>query len=98
MIVDPSPRSAGPQDGFGRLEVGGPLDATITIRDANGRLVFELDPLTRTTVIAKREAKEPGQYIAPKSRVVPIGPSNCGPPSCRAASVTTLAGPFRFPS
>jgi hypothetical protein len=105
MIADPSPRSAGPQDGFGMLEVGGPLNATITVRDANGRLVFELDPLRRTTVIAKREAhrapssKEPGRYIAPKSGVVPLGrPSNCDPASCRAASVTTLAPPFRFPS
>jgi hypothetical protein len=105
MIVDPSPRSAGPQDGFGMLEVGGPLNATITIRDANGRLVFELDPQRRTTVIAKREAhrvpssKEPGRYIAPKSGAVPLGrPSNCDPASCRAASVTTLARPFRLPS
>jgi hypothetical protein len=105
MIADPSPRSAGPQDGFGMLEVGGPLNATITIRDANGRLVFELDPLRRTTVIAKREArrvpssKEPGPHIAPKSRVVPMGrPSDCDPPSCRAASVTPLAESLRFPS
>jgi hypothetical protein len=105
MIVDPSPRSAGPQDGFGMLEVGGPLNATITIRDVNGRLVFELDPLRRTTVIAKREAhqvpssKEPGRHMAPKSRVVPIGrPSDCDPPSCRAASVTPLAESLRFPS
>jgi hypothetical protein len=97
MIVDPSPRSAGAQDGFGMLEVGGPLNAT-TIRDPNGRLVFELDPLRRTTVIAKREAhqvpssKEPGRHIAPKSRVVPIGrPGDRDPPSCRAASVTPLA-------
>ena len=56
-IVDPSPRSAGLRDGFGMLEAGAPLNATITIRDANGRLVFELDPLRRTTVIAKREAR-----------------------------------------
>jgi hypothetical protein len=97
MIVDPSLRSAGPQDGFGMLEVEGPLSATITIRDANGRLVFELDPLRRTTVIAKREArrvpssKEPGLYMAPKSKVVPTGrPRDCDPPSCRAASVTPL--------
>jgi hypothetical protein len=103
MIVDSSPRSAGPQDSFGMLEVGGLLNATITIRDANGRLVFELDPLRRTTVIAKREArrvpssKEPG--MAPKPRVVPMGkPSGCDPPSCRAASVTPLAESLRFPS
>jgi hypothetical protein len=105
MLLDPSPHSAGPQDGFGMLEVGGPLNATITIRDANGGLVFELDPLRRTTVIAKREArrvpsaKEPGRYVTPKSRVAPVGrPTNCDPPSCRAASVATPAGPFRFPS
>jgi hypothetical protein len=105
MIVDPSPHSAGPQDGFGMLEVGGPLNATITIRDANGGLVFELDPLRRTTVIAKREAhrvpsaKEPGRYIAPRSRVAPAGrPTNCDPPGCRAASAATMAEPFGFPS
>jgi hypothetical protein len=105
MIVDSSPRSAGPQDGFGMLEVGGPLNTTITIRDSNGWLVFELDPLRRTTVVAKREgrrvpsSKEPGPHMAPKSRVVPIGrPSDCDPPSCRAASVTPLAASLRFPS
>ena len=105
MIVDPSPRSAGPQDGFGMLEVGGPLNATITIRDANGWLVFEVDSLRRTTTIAKREvrrvpsAKEPGRYMAPKSRVAPVvRPTNCDFPSCRAASVATPVGPFRFPS
>jgi hypothetical protein len=67
MMGDPSPGSAGPQDRFGMLEVGGPLDATTTIRDAH---VFELDPLRRATRIAKREArrarssKEPGRLIA----------------------------------
>src|SRR5262249_39077331 len=79
MMVDPSPRFTGPQDGFGMLEVGGPLNATITVRDVNGRLVFEVDPRRRTTVIVKREAprvppsKEPGPHMAPKSRVVPVG-------------------------
>jgi hypothetical protein len=95
MIIDRSPRSAGSQDGFGMLEVGGPLNAKVTIRDAKGRLVFEVDPLRRTTVIAKQDArrvpssKEPGRYIAPKSRVVPVGrPRECDLPSCRVASVT----------
>src|SRR5262249_19823948 len=46
-VVD-APRSANPQDGFGTWEVGGALIAVITVRDANGRLVFELDPLRRT--------------------------------------------------
>ena len=89
-MIDPSIRSADPHDGFGMLEVGGPLNATITIRDANGRLVFELDPLRRTTVISKREArgvppsKEQGGQMAPKSRVVPVeSPGECDPPSSR---------------
>jgi hypothetical protein len=104
MIADPSPRPAGPQGGFGMLEVGGPVNATITIRDANGRLVFELDPRRRTTVIAKREVgqmpslKEPGQYMAPKSRALPVArPSNCNPANCRSAEALD-AGPARFPS
>jgi hypothetical protein len=95
MNMDPLTRSAGPQEIFGTLEVEGPLNATITMKDANGRLVFELDPLRRTTVIAKHEARgapssiEPGGHIAPKSRVMPLGrPSDCDLPSCRVASLT----------
>jgi hypothetical protein len=95
MKMDPSTRSAGPEEGFGVLEVEGPLNATITIKDANGRLVFEVDPLRRTTIIAKREARgapssiEPGGHIAPKSTVVPVWrPGDCDPSSCRVASLT----------
>jgi hypothetical protein len=90
MMIDPSTRSAGLQGGFGTLEVGGPPNATITIRDANGRLVFELDPLRRRTVISKREvrgvppSKEQRGPMAPKSRVVPVGRQvECDPPSSR---------------
>jgi hypothetical protein len=100
-IAGPSSRSAGPQDGFGMLEVGSPVNATITIRDGNGRLVFELDPLRRRTVIAKREGhrvssvKEPGQYMAPKSRALPVArPSNCDLSSCRTASITPQLDSF----
>jgi hypothetical protein len=91
-ITDSRTRSADTQDGFGMLEVGGPVNATITIRDSNGRLVFELDPLRRTTVISKREArsvpsKEQGGQMAPKSRVVPVErPNECDPPSSRSVS------------
>jgi hypothetical protein len=88
--TEPSPRPAGPQDGFGMLEVDGPLNATITIKDAEGRLVFEVDPLKRATVIAKRKARgepssqEPGGHIAPKSTVVPVGKQGeCDPPRSR---------------
>jgi hypothetical protein len=90
MMIDPSTHSAGLQEGFGTLELGGPANATITIRDANGRLVFELDPLRRTTVIPKREvrgvpsSREPGGQVAPKSRVVPVVRQlECDPPSSR---------------
>jgi len=55
--------------------------------------MFELDPLRRTTVISKREArgvpssKDRGGPSAPKSRVVPVGgPSECDPPSSRLVS------------
>jgi hypothetical protein len=84
IMIDPSTPSAGLQEGFGTVHI-----ATITIRDANGRLVFELDPLKRTTVISKREvrgvpSKEPGGHVAPKSRVVPVGRQvECDPPSSR---------------
>jgi hypothetical protein len=90
-VVD-APRSANPQDGFGTWEVGGALIAVITVRGANGRLVFELDPLRRTTVIAKREdGRVPfsGRHIVPKSRVAPMErPEACDFPSCRIASLT----------
>jgi len=105
MIVDPWTGSAEPQDSFGTLEVGGPPNATITIKDAAGRLVFELDPLRRATVISKREprrvpsSKEPGAHIAPKSRVAPLGSQDeCDPRSCRTADVTPRPEASRFPS
>jgi hypothetical protein len=86
----PRARSADAQDGFGMLEIGGPVNATITIKDANGRLVFELEPLSRTTVISKRGArgvppsKEQGGQTAPKSRVVPVdGLGECDRPRSR---------------
>jgi hypothetical protein len=89
-MIAPPARSADPQGGFGAVEVGGPLNATITIRDASGRLVFELDPVRRTTIISKREApgvpssKEQGGPKIPKSRIVPVeGPGEYGPPSRR---------------
>jgi hypothetical protein len=90
--IDSSPRSAEPQDGFGTLEVGGTPNATITIRDPKGRLMFELDPLRRTTVISKRDArgapslKEQSGQKAPKSGVAPVEwPAECDPPRWRLA-------------
>jgi hypothetical protein len=93
MMMDRPSRPAGLQEGFGTLEVGGPPNATITVRDANGRLVFALDPLRRMTVISKREvrglpsSKEPGGHV-PKSTIVPVGRQvECDPPrSCLVAS------------
>jgi hypothetical protein len=71
------------------LEIGGPVSTTITIKDANGRLVFEFDPLRRTTVISKRAARgvapsrEQGGPMAPKSRVVPMEKPRGDPPASR---------------
>jgi hypothetical protein len=87
--TDPRARSADAQDGFGMLEIGGPVSTTITIKDANGRLVFEFDPLRRTTVISKRAARgvapsrEQGGPMAPKSRVVPMEKPRGDPPASR---------------
>jgi hypothetical protein len=88
--IDPQARSTDGQNGFGTLEIGGPINARIAIKDANGRLVFELDPLRRMTVISKREprevpsSKEQGGQIVPKSRVAPVKmPRECDPPASR---------------
>jgi hypothetical protein len=95
--IDPRARSGDPRDGFGVLEIGGPVSAKITIKDANGRLVFELDPLRRTTVISKREprgvppSQEQGGLTAPKSRVVPMErPREHYPPASRLVGLGLL--------
>jgi hypothetical protein len=79
------------------LEIGGPVNARIAIKDAKGRLVFELDPLRRTTVISKREPREvppskgQGGQTAPKSRVVPVKmPRECDPRTSRLDDLGSL--------
>jgi hypothetical protein len=54
-MADSRTRRADPQDGFGTPVVGDPPNARITIRDRTGRLLIELDPLRRTTVISKTQ-------------------------------------------
>jgi len=54
-MADSRTRPADPQDGFGTPVVGDPPNARITIRDGTGRLLIELDPLRRTTVISKTQ-------------------------------------------
>jgi hypothetical protein len=51
--IDSWTGSAHQQGSIGTPEVGDPPSARITIRDADGRPSFELDPLRRTTVISK---------------------------------------------
>jgi hypothetical protein len=96
-MKDPSTRAADTQGGFGGLDVAGPLNAVITIRDADGRLVFKLDPQRRTTVIFERGARdgpspaEQDEPAGPKSRVVPADrPSECDPPGSRLAGSGVL--------
>jgi hypothetical protein len=43
------------QDGFATPVPGDPPNGRRTIRDGTGRLLFELDPLRRTTVISKTQ-------------------------------------------
>jgi hypothetical protein len=54
-IADSRTRPADPQDGFVTPVVGDPPNGRITIRDGTGRLLFERDPLRRTTVISKTQ-------------------------------------------
>ena len=54
-VADSRTHPADPQEGFGAPVLGDPPNARITIRDGNGRLLFELDPLRRTTVISKTQ-------------------------------------------
>jgi hypothetical protein len=54
-MADSRTRRADPQDGFGTPVVGDQPNTRITIRDGTGRLLIELDPLRRTTVISKTQ-------------------------------------------
>jgi hypothetical protein len=54
-MADSRARPTDSQDGFGMPVVRDPPNARITIRDGTGRLLFERDPLRRTTVIAKTQ-------------------------------------------
>jgi hypothetical protein len=47
---------------FASVEVAGPLDVAITIRDHNGWLLYSVDPAILTTVIAK-QMKRPGRSL-----------------------------------
>src|SRR5260370_38808874 len=49
--TDPRAGSADAQDGFGMLEIGGPVNARIRIKDTDGRLALDVDPLKRMKVI-----------------------------------------------
>jgi hypothetical protein len=53
--ADSRTRPADPQDGFGTPVVRDPANARIAIQDGTGRLLFERDPLRRTTVISKTQ-------------------------------------------
>jgi hypothetical protein len=54
-MADSRTRAGDPQEGFATPVLGDPPNARITIRDGSGRLLFELDPLRRTTVISKTQ-------------------------------------------
>jgi hypothetical protein len=56
-MIDRYSRSANQQCGFDMPEVGDPR-SSITIKDTNGQLLFELDPQRRTTVISKTRGSQ----------------------------------------
>ncbi len=62
-VVDP----AGADDtGFASVEVAGQPASAIVIRDQSGRLLYSMDPATRTTVVAKRPMMH-GRFVPPTS-------------------------------
>jgi hypothetical protein len=54
-MADSRTHPGDPQNGFATPMLMDPPNARITIRDGSGRLLFELDPLRRTTVVSKTQ-------------------------------------------
>jgi hypothetical protein len=52
------------------IETANSLVSTVTLRDSNGRILYQVSPLDRTTTVAKRAAQRP---ILPESRA-PVSP------------------------
>jgi len=46
--------TAGSDASVAGVEIAGPLDAAITVRDRDGRVIYRADPANRLTIIAKR--------------------------------------------
>jgi hypothetical protein len=73
----PNVRGAG--DPAFSIETANPLESTVTLRDSNGSILYQVSPIDRTTSVAKRAPQRP---ILSESRE-PVSPS-------RAATVEKM--------
>jgi hypothetical protein len=68
------------------IETASSLESTVTLRDSNGSILYQVSPMDRTTTVAKRAAQKP---IRSESRE-PLSPSQAAtlekmPDGCESA-------------
>jgi hypothetical protein len=68
------------------IETANSLESTVTLRDSNGSILYQVSPMDRTTTVAKRAAQKP---IRSESRE-PLSPSQAAtlekmPDGCESA-------------
>jgi hypothetical protein len=49
------------------IETANSLESTITLRDSNGSILYQVSPMDRTTTVAKRAARKPVLSQSPES-------------------------------
>jgi hypothetical protein len=74
---------------FASVEVAGRFDSAVIIRDKDGRLLYSADPVSQTTVIAKRmmtrERSSPVENLEPADPKRAVSPHGEMPDGCEGA-------------
>jgi hypothetical protein len=68
------------------IETANSLESTVTLRDSNGSILYQVSPIDRTTTVAKRAAQKPILLESPE----PLSPSKSAkvekmPDGCESA-------------
>ena len=68
------------------IETASSLESTVTLRDSNGSILYQVSPMDRTTTVAKRAAQKP----VPSESREPVSPSQAAtlekmPDGCESA-------------
>jgi hypothetical protein len=68
------------------IETANSLESTVTLRDSNGSILYQVSPMDRTTTVAKRAAQKP----VPSESREPVSPSQAAtlekmPDGCESA-------------